>query len=127
MIKLSVAALLLASTSAFTAASQTHSVHDGADYSEIQTIRELRELKSEVRALRRDIARLEQSFAAGQWRSDETSLHDKKWGCFMQDLKAGGLVATGSTEAEAKGRLLERCTERNGSCFARNMECSAAQ
>lgn len=125
MIKLSAMALLLASASVLAAASQTHPAQDKANYSEIKTIRELRELRSEVRALRRDVARLEERFTATQWGMNEDMFDDKKWGCFMQDIKAGGLVATGSTQAEAKGLLLERCSEKGGACFASNVECSA--
>lgn len=119
--------LLVASSAALAIdADAPHRVH--TEFSSSEEAHELRQLKLEIRALRRDIQRLEERLIFSERAANEAShpeYDDKKWGCFMQDLSAGGLFSTGSTKAEAKGRLLERCTQKKGACFEKKVECSS--
>lgn len=124
MIKYSLVTLLLASITASAATGQSPSVKGSADHYERMENREIRALTLEVRALRRDIARLEEKITAASWGAHEPPHNNKKWGCFMQDIRAGGLSATGSTRAEAMGLLLERCSEKGGACFESSARCS---
>lgn len=47
-----------------------------------------------------------------------------QWGCYLDDINAGGIYGTGSTEAEAKGKTLAKCQQKKGACFEMNLKCS---
>ncbi|MCO1336360.1 hypothetical protein MO867_18670 [Microbulbifer sp. OS29] len=47
-----------------------------------------------------------------------------KWACYMKDMRAGGMHSKGFSRVEAKGRLLETCSQRGGVCFENNITCS---
>ena len=90
---------------------------------------ELRDLKKEVRQLRRDIARLEQLIVDNASSNPEFTGIDpnKRWGCYMDDWIAGAAHGTGATEAEAKGVTLEQCNIKKGSCKAKDLVCSQSE
>lgn len=48
----------------------------------------------------------------------------KQWGCYMDDISAGGVYGVGATEAEAKGRALEQCEMKKGTCFEVKLKCT---
>ncbi|MDD1783610.1 SlyX family protein [Enterovibrio sp. ZSDZ35] len=77
---------------------------------------EIRELQREVRQLKKRVSALE--------REAGNSGNSKRWGCYLDDLKAGGLYGTGFTKAEAKGRVLEKCADKEGTCFESRVKCS---
>ncbi|WP_221274654.1 hypothetical protein [Thaumasiovibrio subtropicus] len=91
-------------------------------------------LKQEVRLLRSDIAQLERlmvELIAKQGtiinlpgRPGKDDSRDNIWGCYIDDLNAGGVFGTGRTEAEAKGKTLAKCKEKGGICFTTRLECS---
>ena len=99
---------------------------------------ELRQLRDEVKELRSDVHRLQQlmvqmqdtlnaykaelSQANNRKKDDEDT---SKWACFMNDLTAGGIVGTGRTEAEARGRALESCSMKHGSCWEHKLQCNS--
>lgn len=107
----------------FIAVSQGVSAHDVAS----STTEELRSLREEVSLLRRDIARLEELILLGQ--ADDFTRHGHRksrgiWGCFMDDISAGGVYGTGTTEAEAKGKAMQDCKSKGGSCWENKLVCS---
>ena len=78
--------------------------------------RENRELRREVQQLKKRVRDLE-----------ENAFHvstSKRWGCYLDDMSAGGLYGTGYTQAEAKGMVLEKCNDRNGVCFETRVKCN---
>ena len=106
--------------------------------------KEIRQLHKDVNALHNDVRKLEALIVQMQDTLDayqktldtykEASSHDQphkerdadnKWACFMNDLSAGGIVGTGRTEAEAKGRALESCTQKRGTCWEQKLQCSS--
>ena len=89
------------------------------------------DVKKELRMLRKDIRRLESIImdlvetiedGNGSNRSDSD-----KWGCYLDDLTAGGLYATGRTQAEAKGKVLQHCSDKKGSCWESKVKCNQAE
>ncbi|MCG7498109.1 hypothetical protein MHO82_14660 [Vibrio sp. Of7-15] len=85
----------------------------------------MQELKQEVRELRKDIARLEKLvIRLSNNRNDGKRINGDAWGCYLKDLNAGGVYGTGRTEAEAKGKTLERCESKGGICWESNLKCS---
>ena len=49
-----------------------------------------------------------------------------RWTCYMNDINVGHLYATGMSENEAKGKLLQRCSEKRGACFESTVRCGKA-
>ncbi|QUM77449.1 hypothetical protein HWV00_15160 [Moritella sp. 24] len=90
---------------------------------------ELYQLKKEVRMLRDDIQRLEVLILRSSKKTDKDDvIADTKsgaWGCYIKDLRAGGVYGTGQTEAEAKGKTLEKCEQKGGVCWESNLKCSS--
>ncbi|MGF1726433.1 hypothetical protein [Photobacterium nomapromontoriensis] len=82
------------------------------------------ELKKEVRMLRKDIQRLEVLILKLSMSDSIGNVNDNAWGCYLNDLNAGGVYGTGRTEAEAKGKTLEKCKRKDGMCFETQLECS---
>ncbi|KXF82624.1 FtsB family cell division protein [Enterovibrio coralii] len=77
---------------------------------------EIRELQRQVKQLERRVRQLE--------REQGDSSISSRWGCYLDDLRAGGIYGTGYTKAEAKGRVLEKCAEKDGTCFESSVKCS---
>ncbi|CAH0533440.1 hypothetical protein VST7929_01308 [Vibrio stylophorae] len=84
---------------------------------------EIRALRAEVKQLRREVRRLERIVLNGQSLDDEDS-RSNVWGCYLNDLNAGGIYGTGRTRAEAKGKTLEKCSKKEGLCFDHQIQCS---
>ncbi|OZG74054.1 hypothetical protein BTA51_09795 [Hahella sp. CCB-MM4] len=105
----------------------TASVAGAEEYYRSGTQQELRELRREVQLLRRDIARLEnlviEMHDANQPPPVDVNLNNR-WGCYINDIRAGGVYGVGATEAEAKGVTLEKCSNKGGACFESNLKCS---
>ena len=80
------------------------------------------DLKTEVRMLREEVRMLSRKIDGG--RSGRHGDHFK-WGCYINDIKAGGISGVGSTKAEAIGKVLEECTAKKGACFESNIKCSS--
>ncbi len=96
------------------------------EYYRSGTQHELRELRREVELLRRDIARLENLVIQMHDSNPppvDTNLNNR-WGCYINDIRAGGIYGVGATEAEAKGVTLEKCSNKGGACFESNLKCS---
>lgn len=89
-----------------------------------------RELKVELGKLRKDIHRLESLVRDLTYLVENGNSHrlpekrENSWGCYMDDLTVGGLYAVGRTEAEARGKALERCTQKKGVCWDSKLKCS---
>lgn len=95
------------------------SAHDVCDSFAMQ------DLKQEVRQLRKDISRLEKLvLTLSNDRDSGKSRNGDAWGCYLKDLNAGGVYGTGRTEAEAKGKTLERCESKGGICWETQLKCS---
>lgn len=109
-------------------------VHSLGDKS--QSADEVRQLKKEVTRLRKDIRSMQDLILQLQTMVEEQSkqtqpgvvLHPvkerPKWACYMKDMRAGGMHSKGFTRVEAKGKLLETCSERGGVCFENKITCS---
>ncbi|MFT6984276.1 MAG: hypothetical protein ACJAT7_000062 [Psychromonas sp.] len=85
------------------------------------------DLKDEVRMLRKDVQRLEILILKLSHTVTDSALSEDGndvWGCYIKDIRAGGIYGTGRTEAEAKGKTLEKCTLENGVCFESGLNCS---
>ncbi|BBM02731.1 hypothetical protein [Microbulbifer sp. GL-2] len=97
---------------------------------------EVRQLKKEVSRLRKDIRSMQDLILQLQTMVEEQSnqaqpevVHHPvkerpKWACYMKDMRAGGMHSKGFTRVEAKGKLLETCSERGGVCFENKITCS---
>ena len=87
---------------------------------------ELDEIRHELRLLRSDMARMERLLleSAAYPSAESGAVPESVWGCYMKDVKAGGVYGTGLTEAEAKGRTLEQCERKDGSCFESDLKCT---
>ncbi|WP_144392905.1 hypothetical protein [Pleionea sediminis] len=92
------------------------------------TKRENRYLKKEIKELRADVRRLEGLILNLMDMVEHKPRHDrghkKQWACYMNDMRAGGIYGTGSSEAEAKGKTLQSCTKNGGVCFSSDLKCS---
>ncbi|WP_428240089.1 hypothetical protein [Gynuella sp.] len=101
--------------------------------------RDVRELQIEVKMLRQDVQKLEALILKMQRtlntlaedsngnNSGNSSNDDNKWGCYMNDIRAGGIYATGRTEAEARGKALASCTDKRGTCWDDNLKCTSSE
>ncbi|AJQ96225.1 hypothetical protein [Gynuella sunshinyii] len=98
--------------------------------------RDIRELQIEVKMLRQDVQKLEAlilqmqrtlNTLADDGSSSNNNNHDNQWGCYMNDLRAGGIYATGRTEAEARGKALASCTEKKGTCWDDHLKCTSSE
>lgn len=94
------------------------------DTKDTSDARVLHELKNEVRLLRKDIQRLEVLILKLSMTGSAGDDNDNAWGCYLNDLNAGGVYGTGRTEAEAKGKTLEKCERKEGMCFETQLTCS---
>ncbi|HFD4029310.1 TPA: hypothetical protein ACF3XQ_004464 [Vibrio parahaemolyticus] len=93
---------------------------------EISSKEELSALKNEVRMLRKEIQKLELMIVKLSHSIDDNVLpgnQGNSWGCYLDDIKAGGVYGTGLTEAEAKGKALEKCNAKGGVCFTSSLSC----
>ncbi len=87
------------------------------------------ELKNEVKQLRIDIKRLEQRIIDLQLSLSNDSTHSGSkatWGCYIDDITAGGIYSNARTEAEAKGKALHKCNLKNGACWENKVKCSVS-
>lgn len=86
---------------------------------------EFAEIMRELVALRMEVQHLRMLMAGeGSGAIPAPDYVSNKWGCYLDDLSAGGLYSTGATEGEAKGRLLEKCKQKDGSCWAHKVVCT---
>ncbi|KEI71091.1 hypothetical protein [Endozoicomonas elysicola] len=83
---------------------------------------EVQELRKEVQQLRKEVRRLEKRVMALE--PDTPKGHSMQWGCYLNDIRAGGLFAHAATEAEARGKVLNQCSNKNGACFEQQITCS---
>ncbi|WP_226647833.1 THO complex subunit 7 family protein [Microbulbifer variabilis] len=98
---------------------------------------EMRQLKKEVVRLRKDIRSMQdlildlQALVETQSKSTQPEVifqpvnERPKWACYIKDIRAGGMHSKGFSEVEAKGKLLETCTEKGGFCMEDRITCSA--
>ncbi|WP_419536860.1 hypothetical protein [Endozoicomonas sp.] len=85
--------------------------------SEIGMLRkEIQQLSKKVRYLERRVIALEGI--------DDTGNSNMQWGCYLNDIRAGGLFSHAATEAEARGKVLSQCTSKKGACFDNQITCS---
>ncbi|WHI49930.1 hypothetical protein P3339_15915 [Microbulbifer sp. MLAF003] len=103
---------------------------------EDQSSSEVRKLKKEVVRLRKDIRSMQDMILQLQTMVEEQSngaqtgvvlqpVEERpKWACYMKDMRAGGMHSKGFTRVEAKGKLLETCSQRGGVCFENKITCS---
>ncbi|WP_444912572.1 hypothetical protein ACJJI5_08350 [Microbulbifer sp. EKSA008] len=92
----------------------------------------VRDLEKEVVKLRKNVHRLQglilelqASIEAQSELAHPVPVEERpKWACYMSDVKAGGIHSKGFSRIEAKGRLLEICSQRGGLCFESGIECS---
>ncbi|WP_419834431.1 hypothetical protein [Endozoicomonas atrinae] len=84
---------------------------------------EIRNLQKEIQQLRKDIRRLERRVMALE-DTDSYGDNNTRWGCYMNDIRAGGLFSHAATEAEARGKILSQCTSKKGACFDNQITCS---
>lgn len=89
-------------------------------------------LLSRVTQLEARVNQLEQKVLALQYsqsRSTQVIEYQPRasgqvWGCYLDDLTVGGLYSTGMTQAEAKGRILQKCKQQGGTCFESRVTCN---
>ncbi|QUM81632.1 hypothetical protein HWV01_15760 [Moritella sp. 5] len=100
--------------------------------SEVSDAAAFKDLKKEVRMLRKDIRRLETLIIRLSDKIDDdeddtipTPTNKDVWGCYIKDITAGAVYGTGRTEAEAKGKALEKCELKGGACWESNLKCSS--
>lgn len=75
--------------------------------------------------LRAEIAQLREEIRLLPQRINHSSSNAPKWGCYMKDMRAGGISGSGFTKSEAKGVVLEKCAAREGVCFTNDVTCSS--
>lgn len=113
------AALILCTLSA---ASYSHQTDDQQD---------INELKREVLSLKTNLLRLETLMLDTKNAVLASSMTKPspriQWGCYMDDISAGGVYGSGATEAEAKGKTMESCHQKDGSCWEKKMECTVSK
>ena len=83
---------------------------------------EVQELRKEVQPLRKEIRRLEKRVMVLE--PDTSKGNSMQWGCYLNDIRAGGLFAPAATEAETRGKILNQCSNKNGACFTQQITCS---
>ncbi|WHI47961.1 hypothetical protein ACJJIR_14405 [Microbulbifer sp. SSSA008] len=92
----------------------------------------VRDLEKEVVKLRKNVHRLQDLILELQASIDAQpelvppALVEErpKWACYMKDPVAGGMHSNGFSRIEAKGKLLELCTQRSGFCSESRIKCS---
>jgi len=83
-------------------------------------------LKVEIKMLREEIIRLGTLVESARQNDKHhgASAQRAKWGCYINDIEAGGVYGVGHTMAEAKGQVLKKCSEKEGACFESNITCT---
>ncbi|WP_444894434.1 hypothetical protein ACJJIW_13560 [Microbulbifer sp. JMSA004] len=103
-----------------------------ADHKQSVGAESVRDLEKEVVRLRKNVHQLQDLILELQ-ATIEAQPHivqsapvaeRPKWVCYMKDARAGGMHANGFSRVEAKGKLLETCTQRGGICFESGIKCS---
>ncbi len=89
---------------------------------------EIQQLKRDVRILKREVRHLQEAASNGNYDSHPT-IHfgdstKGQWGCYLDDVSAGGVYGTGRSEAEARGKALAACNKKGGACFDNQLKCS---
>ena len=94
---------------------------------------DIHQLQHDVRVLKREVHRLQDIIASGEY-DNRTEIHigghdhhdstKGQWGCYLDDVSAGGVYGTGRSEAEAKGKTLATCKSKGGACFENLLKCS---
>ncbi|MBE8167852.1 MAG: hypothetical protein HAW66_05765 [Shewanella sp.] len=90
---------------------------------------EIHQLRQEVKQLHKQVRRLKAVIASHSFgRSEDVHQNNnrKQWGCYLDDITAGGVYGTGRSEAEARGKTLEKCKDKSGVCFDNLLKCSQA-
>ena len=91
---------------------------------------DIQQLQHDVRILKREVHRLQDIVDSGDYDNRpqiHIDHHDKtkgQWGCYLDDVSAGGVFGTGRSEAEAKGKTLASCKSKGGACFENLLKCS---
>jgi uncharacterized protein YlxW (UPF0749 family) len=100
-----------------------------ANASENSDASALKDIKKQVRILKKDIRKLETLIIKLSDKIDDDRHTESKkedvWGCYIKDISAGTVHGTGSTEAEAKGKALEKCESKGGACWESKLKCSS--
>ena len=91
---------------------------------------EIQHLKRDVRILKKEVRRLQNIVENGDYnRRPQIHVGDGnkgQWGCYLDDVSAGGVYGTGRSEAEARGKALAACNKKGGACFDNQLKCSRA-
>ncbi|WP_330924423.1 hypothetical protein [Candidatus Sororendozoicomonas aggregata] len=92
---------------------------------------EIQQIKQEVERLKDEIGSLKQQLNQPTESTRNLNInHDAnrtQWGCYLDDVKAGSFYGTGSSEAEARGKTLQKCSDRGGACFEVEVKCSQSK
>ncbi|MBM7071212.1 hypothetical protein JQC92_04035 [Shewanella sp. 202IG2-18] len=114
--------LSIATTVILFCVSSTVWAHDDNQDAEVQ------KLRHEVRMLKKEVRHLKSVIANGSYdRGSNIQIDDGtkgQWGCYLDDITAGGVYGTGRTEAEARGKTLAACNKKGGACFDMNVKCN---
>ncbi|WP_444930406.1 hypothetical protein ACJJIF_01020 [Microbulbifer sp. SSSA002] len=102
------------------------------DHKQSASAENVRDLEREVARLRKNIHQLQDVILELQASIEAQSqvvqplpvVERPKWTCYMKDARAGGIHVNGFSRIEAKGKLLETCTQRGGVCFESGIKCS---
>ncbi|MFS1523491.1 hypothetical protein ACL7TT_05145 [Microbulbifer sp. 2304DJ12-6] len=93
---------------------------------------EVRKLKKEVIRLRKELHTLQNLIVSLQTAPEQQPVtvvqpapteERPNWTCYMQDIKIGDMYSQGYSR-KAKGKLLETCTTRGGTCSEYKDSCS---
>ncbi|RLV60584.1 hypothetical protein D5018_06450 [Parashewanella curva] len=89
---------------------------------------QIEQLKQEVKSLKHQLRKLKQGLNqptdSTQTLNINRNANRTQWGCYLDDVKAGNFYGTGSTEAEARGKALQKCSAKGGACFDIDVKCS---
>ncbi|BDM63369.1 hypothetical protein NFHSH190041_08210 [Shewanella sp. NFH-SH190041] len=87
---------------------------------------EIAQLKQKVNTLQQDVALLRQEVLQlkNLLLSQRGGNATHQWGCYLDDIRAGGVYGTGNSEAEAKGKTLAQCHKKGGVCWESSLKCS---
>ncbi|AWF80702.1 hypothetical protein BTJ40_07665 [Microbulbifer sp. A4B17] len=106
-----------------------------SDYKQNVQPEGIRDLQNEVVRLRKNVHQLQDlilelqaSIEAQSQLVQPLPVNERpKWACYMKDARAGGMHSNGFSRVEAKGKLLEICSQRGGVCFESGIKCSDEQ
>lgn len=85
-------------------------------------------MKRQIKNLESRVVTLEHRLKMIELRlSNQSNNVFKAWECYMDDLRAGFIYASGVSKLVAKNKVLEKCRAQKGSCWELKVECESSR